>query len=162
MRDQRHHARVQPNIRVAVALGTRKRWIDHVRYQQIIENHDGFPVDGTHLSLEEADLRYQSHPKVTLTELQQYFKQELSEIICVVEGIDPLMAGSFQALQSYRYEDIVFRRDASFAPCLRMGDHEGHVDLDRFHVIERNPFRNSRIKSHSLRSHDSVFFSSSG
>lgn len=44
------------------------------------------------------------------------------EIICVVEAIDPLMSGTFQAIQSYTLDDIVFH--AEFAPCMIADEEE--------------------------------------
>ena len=65
----------------------------------------------------------------------------LSEIIVVVEGIDPQLSGTFQALQSYRYEDIAW--DCEFEPCLSVsamgaGRKSGRgyvVDMAKFHQV---------------------------
>ena len=50
---------------------------------------------------------------------------------------DPLMSGTFQALQSYRFEDIIFDGDARYTPCLQVeGDHLV-MDLNLFHEVEQ-------------------------
>lgn len=56
-------------------------------------------------------------------------------MLAVFEAIDPLMSGTFQALQSYKIEDIVFGGD--FANCLKASSahHAFEVDLKRFHDI---------------------------
>ena len=43
-----------------------------------------------------------------------------------MEAIDPIMSGTFQAVQSYTSEDIVF--DADFAPCVLADKDEGWND----------------------------------
>ncbi|KAL7579912.1 hypothetical protein ACA910_004916 [Epithemia clementina (nom. ined.)] len=142
------------------SFGTHERWTRHVRYQKIVESHDQFPTEHTHLSLTEADLQPPLYPLKNIDELRQYFKEELSEIICVVEGIDPLMSGTFQALQSYRYEDIVWQDDAGYAPCLQLDKKELTVNLDRFHEIERTSKARPvlhRAQLRSLRYHDSLY-----
>jgi len=89
-------------------------------------------------------------------EYRNYLKEANIEIICVVEAIDPIMSGTFQAIQSYTLDDIDF--DAEFAPCV-LADEEGgakdigwlgrwfvgrsavgrsvKVDLDTFHKVEK-------------------------
>lgn len=70
--------------------------------------------------------------------LKAYFEQEISEIICVVEGIEPLTSCSFQALHSYQIKDIHFG-PATFADCVTLhkkDDANLVVDLDDFHRIE--------------------------
>ena len=56
------------------------------------------------------------------------------EIVCVLEGIEPMVSGTFQALQSYKVEDVRF--GGRFAACMsREVGEEITVDLDRFHEI---------------------------
>jgi len=130
------------------SYGTFKRWRNHVRYQQIVESKDEYPMDGTHLSidLEEVTNLPGTNPITNLEILEEYFKKNVSEILCVVEGIDPMQSGTFQALQSYRYEDIVWEPHSQFAPCLTVVDKamtKGQtiytVDLDRYHDIVSDP-----------------------
>ena len=89
-------------------------------------------------------------------EYRAYLKEANIEIICVVEAIDPIMSGTFQAIQSYTLDDIVF--DAEFAPCVLADVGSGpkdigwlsrwfvgrsavgrsvKVDLDSFHKVEQ-------------------------
>ena len=55
-------------------------------------------------------------------EYRDHLKKANMEIICVVEAIDPLMSGTFQAIQSYTLDDIVFH--AEFAPCMIADEEE--------------------------------------
>jgi hypothetical protein len=83
-----------------------------------------------------------------------------------VEGIDPLSSLTFQALQSYRYEDIIWSNTASFHPCIAVDkDRMLRVDLDRFHDVDmtskaadsqtsRRIGGPSRTRYHSLRPAD--------
>jgi len=161
------------------SYGTPDRWIRHVRYQRIVEAQDNYPVEGTHLSLREEDLMPRNHPSAPVTDLEKlrtHFRNEVAEVIVVVEGIDPLMSGTFQALQSYRFEDVIFNNAASFHPCVSVGGADSKkrrnwhgginrcsrqdeneklvVDLDRFHDIDV-PEINSNMQRLSLRTHDS-------
>ena len=89
-------------------------------------------------------------------EYRTFFREANIEIICVVEAIDPIMSGTFQAIQSYTLDDIVF--DAEFAPCVLTDTGSGpkdigwlsrwfvgrsavgrsvKVDLDSFHKVEK-------------------------
>lgn len=59
----------------------------------------------------------------------------------MIEGIEPIGSGTFAALQSYRFEDIVFHAGAHFRPCVEAvetkdGKSIVRVDLDRFHGID--------------------------
>jgi hypothetical protein len=157
------------------SYGTYKRWRTHVLYQRIIEEKDNFPVQKTHLSLDKADFAPWSEkkpaPAALLKEIKSYFESEISEVICVVEGIEPICSGTFSALQSYCFEDIVFHPGAHFSPCVEAidakRDQKGiRVDLDRFHGIDIDdeaaenadkPFRTMRKNQRSLRFHDAFF-----
>mmetsp|Transcript_20140 Transcript_20140/g.48102 ORF Transcript_20140/g.48102 Transcript_20140/m.48102 type:complete len:462 (+) Transcript_20140:43-1428(+) len=138
------------------SYGTHERWVRHVRYQKVIEANDEYPVENTHLSLKEEDLIPPLYPTPSLKELREHFKEEIAEIICVVEGIDPLMSGTFQALQSYQFEDIVWNEKASFAPCLHIAKKDFTVDLDRFHEIDLSSSASAMNPDISYRRHDSV------
>jgi hypothetical protein len=130
------------------SYGTFKRWRNHVRYQQIVESKEEYPMEGTHLSidLEEIENLPGTNPITDLDVLEEYFRKNVSELLCVVEGIDPMQSGTFQALQSYRYEDIVWEPHSQFAPCLtvvekamKKGTSIYTVDLDRYHDIVSDP-----------------------
>ncbi|KAG7336644.1 inward rectifier potassium channel [Nitzschia inconspicua] len=97
---------------------TFERWATHVRLLQIIEENEDYPIDGTHRALDMSELEAQPG------------------------------SGSFQALQSYRFEDIVWERYSQFSPCLSLEkqfipstaeNKIFSVDLDRFHDIIPDP-----------------------
>ena len=122
--------------------GTYKRWIHHVRYNQMIEKRENYPLDVSHLGIDLSKFEGSQLPKISsIEELQNHFMLNLSEIIVVVEGIDPQLSGTFQALQSYRYEDIAW--DCEFEPCLSVaamgaGRASGRgyvVDMAKFHQV---------------------------
>ena len=156
----------------AESYGTYERWCNHVRIQRITEENGDYPIPGTHRSLDPIDfapLEGKQPPLATvLKDIESYFEKEVSEIICVVEGIEPMNSGTFQALQSYCFEDIVFQPDAYFSPCVkavnRAGTRTFEVDLDRFHGIDIGDADNARPaaahedrwrkKEQSWRTHD--------
>jgi len=155
------------------SYGTYERWRKHVMFQRIVEEKDDYPVAGTHLSLDEVEFSASTKaPSISdLDELKEYFAKELSEVICVVEGIEPISSGTFTALQSYSFQDIVFHPSATFSPCVKAVSSSGadsfiRVDLDRFHEIlidehaaneADRPTGELRDHAHqrSLRPHDS-------
>lgn len=157
------------------SYGTYERWRKHVIFQRIVEEKDDYPVQGTHLSLNKADFAplSQSQPSPTkeLKEIEEYFRSEISEVICVVEGIEPIGSGTFSALQSYRFEDIVFHPGARFRPCVEAVQAKGddgtiRVDLDRFQEVDIDqdaaenadtPPGQGRKNQRSLRVHDAFF-----
>ena len=59
-------------------------------------------------------------------EFQKHLEAEEIEIICVAEAIEPVVSGTFQALQSYTAEDICYGAD--FAPCV-MADSDADEPL---------------------------------
>jgi hypothetical protein len=126
------------------SYSTYQRWRNHVMFSRLIETNDEYPVKGTHLELDPKDFEpaepTRFMPTHSTDELKEYFENEVSEVICVVEGIEPFSSGSFAALQSYQFEDIVFDRNARFRPCVEaLMDDENRcirVDLDRFHEID--------------------------
>ena len=69
------------------------------------------------------------------------------EVMCVVEAIEPMVSGTFQALQSYRLEDMVF--GGRFAPCMSQKDGQIYVDVDKFHEV-KDP-RDSSIHYYNSR-----------
>lgn len=145
-------------------FGTFERWVTHVRYLQA---HEGKKADIEphlyHSSITEEQL---SPPEpVTIHDIKAHIKEHVSEILVVVEGTDPMMSGTFQALQSYRYEDIVWGEGLRFQPCLQVGRHRIWVDLNKFHVT--GLFEKSMLSAaknvgdsvenpRSLRAHDAV------
>jgi hypothetical protein len=132
-------------------FGNFERWSNHVRFQQVTEAQDEFPIEGTHLSLDVSELEAQpgtTKPVTDLELLKEHFRRNVSEILCLVEGIDPMQSGTFQALQSYRFEDIVWEPYSQFSPCLSLEkkytpatpvDQIFSVDLDLYHDIIPDP-----------------------
>jgi hypothetical protein len=88
---------------------------------------------------------------ITLFEVQRHIEKTLSEIVVVVEAIDPQLSGTFQAVQSYRYEDIVFGAD--FEKCLFVKEDSFTVDMRKFHGVE---YDESDFKASINNSSDSV------
>ena len=110
------------------SYGTYERLFNHVRYNQVVETKESYPTENTHLAFEMPDIS-----PITLEEVQRHIENTVSEIIVVVEGIDPQLSGSFQAVQSYKYDDIEF--DADFAPCLLVQENKLTVDMRLFHDV---------------------------
>lgn len=121
------------------SYGTYARLRKHVRFQQMVEKKDGYPEEGSHLSLKIPD----HIPTLTLEDVQEYMSQNLAEIIVVVEGIDPMVSGTFQALQSYKYEDICW--DGEFVQCLHIEKNKFSVDMEKFHQVRT--FANDSVPS---------------
>lgn len=146
----------QDGIQCAVCgetFNTVSNLIQHIRYNQHLEKHDGVPVQGSHQELDVESL-FGEKPTLSLVpegrneagggsaisaakdttievdkppppwydEYRDYLRKSNVEIICVMEAIDPIMSGTFQAVQSYTSDDIAF--DADFAPCV-MADSDG-------------------------------------
>ena len=138
----------------AESYGTHERWRRHVRYQKMVEEKEKYPKETSHLALTEADLK--EPIPLNIKELQLYFAQTISEIIVLVEGIDPLTSGTFSALQSYMFEDIVWHDTATYTPCMRVHEDYIQVDLDKFHSIDCPPVSLRHLTSHDfLRPHSS-------
>ena len=113
--------------------GDFRRLRSHVRYQQLIETQEDYPMEGAHRELKLEEIPTHT-TRPSLEELRDTLP--LQELICVVEGIDPLTSGTFQALHSYMPEDIEW--GARFVPCLTSTTalSSTFVDLDLFHQVE--------------------------
>jgi hypothetical protein len=144
------------------SYGNISRWVNHVRYQQIVEKQDNYPIANTHLSLNLPEVEKEPYckPIQDIESLKQYFKNNVSEVMCVVEGIDPMQSGTFQALQSYRFEDIEWEKYAQFSPCLmitkvasRKDEEIYTVDLDRYHAIVPDPDAEAEAKQAEEEQH---------
>jgi hypothetical protein len=108
--------------------GTYQRLMKHIHYQRIVEEKDEYPVEGTHRGFEMPDTT-----PLTLAEVQRHIERKLSEIVLVVEAIDPQLSGTFQSVQSYKYDDIEFGAD--FERCMTTRDEKFIIDLAKFHSI---------------------------
>lgn len=111
--------------------GTFQNLNRHIKYNSLTESHDKVPVEGSHRD-----------PKLVIPGDAKPFEMAENEIrtnlidkevMVVVEGIEPLISGTFQALQSYTLDDIVF--GGKFSPCMSQRDGQVFVDLDKFHQI---------------------------
>merc|ERR1712194_689658 len=113
--------------------GTLEQLWKHIKYNQLIERYSDQTDDmpDTHLALGDESSYKQKHTIPTYAHLQNFWNENQMEVIAVVEGIDPLASGTFQALQSYQKEDVVFG-NVSFAKCFTDGN---VVDFDLFHEV---------------------------
>eukprot|EP00540_Astrosyne_radiata_P000087 CAMPEP_0116866346 /NCGR_PEP_ID=MMETSP0418-20121206/25970_1 /TAXON_ID=1158023 /ORGANISM="Astrosyne radiata, Strain 13vi08-1A" /LENGTH=405 /DNA_ID=CAMNT_0004501955 /DNA_START=343 /DNA_END=1560 /DNA_ORIENTATION=- len=117
----------------------------HVAYNQIVEAHDGIPVEGSHQSLNLEDLVLPDPP--TEEDLKKSFPRE---IVVLVEGIDPLMSGTFQAIQSYTLEDVVF--GGKFAECILTGKTKYRVSLEKFQDLDEEEILGSTYQNKAEQS----------
>jgi hypothetical protein len=77
-----------------------KQYRNHIQYMVDIETEDGFPVVGTHLSIAKSEYTGplssgRFTPVTDINVLKEHFLQEISEIVIVVEGIEPISSGTF-------------------------------------------------------------------
>ncbi|GKY94721.1 hypothetical protein MPSEU_000437600 [Mayamaea pseudoterrestris] len=138
-------------------FGTHNQWVRHVKYMQIAESVGKTPRPGAHGKIRELELdldRYK--PTSNLEVLHSHFDQEISEVVCVVEGTDPLTSGAFCAMQSYQSSDIVWDHGSAFHPCISVDSDIYRVDIDRFHDITKKT-SGGRQHQVSTRVHDSFF-----
>jgi hypothetical protein len=105
----------------------------HFAFQQLLEKKDDYPIEGSHREWDLDEIPTHTF-RPSLEELKENLP--LQELICVVEGIDPLTSGTFRALQSYAPADIEW--GARFVPCLTSTTalSSTFVDLELFHQVE--------------------------
>lgn len=75
------------------SYGSYERWMRHVNFQKIVEEKDDYPLKGTHLELTDQDceeFKEELKPIQDVNVLRKYFEENVSEVICVFEAIDPL------------------------------------------------------------------------
>ena len=134
-------------------FGTYERWVSHMKYMVIMEGVGDVKRKSTRLHSNTPKSEYMSAPpdyttaSLDIAVFKKHFENEISEVICVVEGIEPISSGQFSSvriwmlrhqrthnrhftsqylltferrdqLQSYRLEDIVFHEGARFRPCV--------------------------------------------
>jgi hypothetical protein len=115
------------------SYGTYERLKRHVMYSALVDEDAGFDVfPASHRGFLMPDIR-----PVGLEEVKRHIERTLSEIIVVVEAIDPQLSGTFQSLQSYKYDDIQF--GANFDRCISVTSNQFAVDMKQFHHIEYDP-----------------------
>jgi hypothetical protein len=115
------------------SYGTYERLEAHIEHSAMTEEHDGYPSNHprTHIGYVLPKLQ-----PITMDKVQQHMERTLSEIVVVVEAIDPQLSGTFQSLQSYKYEDIVFAKHAEYAKCMFVKNNKFTVDMNKFHTVE--------------------------
>eukprot|EP00590_Aulacoseira_subarctica_P007745 CAMPEP_0172419682 /NCGR_PEP_ID=MMETSP1064-20121228/6078_1 /TAXON_ID=202472 /ORGANISM="Aulacoseira subarctica , Strain CCAP 1002/5" /LENGTH=286 /DNA_ID=CAMNT_0013159263 /DNA_START=457 /DNA_END=1317 /DNA_ORIENTATION=- len=119
-----------------IGFNTYEKLWAHIRTYQLIDKNSKLEIEGSHQQLGNVndDKIKSMKPKTpSLSELQDFWNSSDMEVIVAVEGIDPLMSGTFMALQSYQKDDIVF--GAEFENCLKNDGLARFVDFDLFHKI---------------------------
>jgi len=114
-------------------FGTSMRLANHISYCTIVEKHDGVPIKGSHQQLSNQDIKRLTNtkfPEATYDDIRDYCETSKLEIIVIVESINPLTSASFQAIQSYQSDDIVF--GGKFVPVFT---EDNEVDLEKFHEV---------------------------
>jgi hypothetical protein len=112
-------------------FGTFQNLERHIEYSKLLESNDNIPIEGSHQDSNRIKPAHTKQFEPSEEELKQCLEDK--EIMCVLEGIEPLVSGTFQALQSYKLDDIVFH--GRYAPCMSHRDGKISVDLERFHEI---------------------------
>lgn len=109
----------------------------HIEFNKVLEDSDpNVPIKGTHRDMDLIGPVLVESPELTKAEIIENLKDK--EIICVVEGIEPMVSGTFSCLHSYRLEDIEFER--RFENCVTKDAKRIYVDLDKFHeTVEVDP-----------------------
>ena len=112
--------------------GTHDQLKKHINYTAMVENLDkDFPIQGSHRDPDLVDEFFAEPKEVTENDIREHLKDK--EIMVVIEGIEPMVSGTFQALQSYKMKDILF--GGRFAPCMSQQSGKIFVDVDRFHEV---------------------------
>lgn len=111
-------------------FGDIERLRKHVAFNTIIESNDSVQIQGSHQEVDLKDLVLPPPP--TRDQLRDHFP---FEVVVLVEGIDPLMSGTFQALQSYTIDNVVW--GGTFADCVyaKKGSSKYTVNLETFHRL---------------------------
>ena len=111
------------NMLIRPCEGTYENLQRHIQYNSLTESHDKVPVEGSHQDTSLIPPSYTGGLQLTEHDIKTSLLDK--EIMVVCEGIEPLISGTFQALQSYTLEDIVF--GGKFSPCMSQKD--GHFNL---------------------------------
>mmetsp|Transcript_25834 Transcript_25834/g.38997 ORF Transcript_25834/g.38997 Transcript_25834/m.38997 type:complete len:494 (-) Transcript_25834:73-1554(-) len=137
------------------SYGDMTRLRKHFTYAQIQERQDEYPIEGTHQAYD-LEKFFQPLKEPAAKELLDWFPDE---IIVMVEGIDSLASGTFQAIQSYTAQNLSW--GGGFEDCVFFRTDGTTVDLNKFHnVIIQNPNdivdiglldENDRLKPCSIR-----------
>ena len=111
------------------AYGTYERLRKHIRYNQLLESVEGYEEVRCHVGFECPEV-----PPLTISEIKEHMKENIAEVLVIVEGIDPQVSGTFQAIESYKFEDIVW--EGEFEDCLSVQGKKFVVDMSRFHKVK--------------------------
>ena len=124
----------------------------HIAFNKILEDADDkLPIVGTHRDPNILKPYLTKKFEVTKKDIEENLRGK--EILVVVEGIEPLVSGTFTALHSYKLDDIAF--DSCFAPCVSQCSGKAVVDLDQFHNIvptRVKPENNTGYETQSVNS----------
>jgi len=105
----------------------------HIAYLKLLEDaDDSIPILGSHRDRSLVKPKHIKPMVLTESDIREHLMDK--EIMCVLEGIEPMVSGTFQALQSYKLTDIVF--GGRFVPCMFQKDGKIHVDVSKFNKIE--------------------------
>ena len=79
---------------------------DHIEFYVGMESDEGYPISGTHLSIPESEYKEsisinKFNATMDMDELREYFLHEISEVVCVVEGVEPISSGSFAGVRIF-------------------------------------------------------------
>jgi hypothetical protein len=110
------------------SYGTYERWQKHIEYASMCEEGSDYPPEKSHRGFTIPP------PPEPIT-----IASTVSEIIVVVEATDPQMSGSFQSLQSYKYEDIVFGEE--FEKCMSARQKK---DFSKTYLTNSNHTKNGK------------------
>jgi hypothetical protein len=157
--DSKSSSRGEVNCPVCgVSFGTVERWRAHVSSALAWERKGEYPVNGTHQALSSEQLDRHQHPElryppVTMQDISDYFRRHVTEVIVIVSAQDPLTSGSFQALQSYSVDEVVFDPSATFEPCIYVdkSQRKFKVDLKCFHLVRTHAERGKTASSMQIR-----------
>lgn len=115
------------NVQSGDTFGCRTQMKKHIQYLAMGESVDNYPIKGSHRDPDVVGSFLEDPPEVTECDIREQLKDK--EIMVVVEGIEPMVSGTFQALQSYKIKDIYF--GGRFAPCMSQQNGKIFVDIDR-------------------------------
>lgn len=109
------------------SFGCQHQLRKHINYNAMVERMEAYPIKGSHQDPDIVGPVLEEPKEITENDIREHLKDK--EIMCVVEGIEPMVSGTFQALQSYKIKDIYF--GGRFAPCMSQQNGKIFVDIDR-------------------------------
>ena len=125
--------------------GTYERLRAHVEYTAMVDERESFPNEKSHAGFVVPEIE-----PFTLDEVREHIEKTLSEIVVVIEAVDPQLSGGFQSLQSYKYDDIEF--GCEFSDCILSQRNDSFVvDMEKFHgLVYRSDCNGNSQDSHKL------------